>query len=107
MSTRKQDAAERAARLGEIRQKQLRAERRRTALIIGVSALVAVVLIAVTTTVIVGEQRDHQGGVTMAQAALDLVEDEDVRRLAQAIVDSQTAELTVLEQMLDQRASFL
>lgn len=57
MSTRKQDAAERAARLGEIRQKQLRAERRRTALIIGVSALIAVVLIAVTTTVIVGEQR--------------------------------------------------
>ena len=49
----------------------------------------------------------HQGGVTMAQAALDLVEDEDVRRLAQAIVDSQTAELAVLEQMLGQRASFL
>lgn len=45
----------------------------------------------------------HQGGVTMAQAALDRVQDEDVRRLAQAIVDSQTAELAVLEQMLAER----
>jgi uncharacterized protein (DUF305 family) len=49
----------------------------------------------------------HQGGVTMARAALDRVQDEDVRRLAQAIVDSQTAELAVLEQMLVERASFL
>ncbi|WP_286968244.1 MULTISPECIES: DUF305 domain-containing protein [Arsenicicoccus] len=49
----------------------------------------------------------HQGGVTMAQATLDLVQDQDVRRLAQAIVDSQTAELAVLEQMLVERASYL
>ena len=45
----------------------------------------------------------HQGGVTMAQGALDRVQDQDVRRLAQAIVDSQTAELAVLEQMLAER----
>ncbi|NCT89496.1 DUF305 domain-containing protein [Cellulomonas sp. APG4] len=47
----------------------------------------------------------HQGGVAMAQAALDLVQDDDVRRLAQAIVSSQTAELTVLNDMLDERES--
>ncbi|MBX9243622.1 DUF305 domain-containing protein [Actinotalea ferrariae] len=45
----------------------------------------------------------HEGGVAMAQAALDLVGDEDVRRLAQAIVSSQTTELTVLSDMLDAR----
>ncbi|WP_225753210.1 DUF305 domain-containing protein [Actinotalea sp. Marseille-Q4924] len=45
----------------------------------------------------------HEGGVAMAQAALDLVEDDDVRRLAQAIVSSQTAELAVLNDMLDAR----
>jgi len=45
----------------------------------------------------------HEGGVAMAQAALDLVGDQDVRRLAQAIVSSQTAELAVLNDMLDTR----
>lgn len=45
----------------------------------------------------------HEGGVAMAQAALDLVGDQDVRRLAQAIVSSQTAELAVLNDMLDAR----
>lgn len=49
----------------------------------------------------------HRGGVAMAQGALDRAEDQDVRRLAQAIVDSQTAELAVLEQMLVERESFL
>lgn len=57
MSTRKQDATERAARLTAVRQQQRRAERRRTALITGISVLVAAVLIGVTTIVIVGEQR--------------------------------------------------
>ena len=51
------DASERGARLTEIREQQRRAERRRTGLITGVSALVAAVLIAVTAIVIVGEQR--------------------------------------------------
>ena len=45
----------------------------------------------------------HEGGVAMAQAALDLVQYQDVRRLAQAIVGSQTAELAVLNDMLDAR----
>lgn len=45
----------------------------------------------------------HQGGVAMAESALGLVGDEEVRRLAQAIVTSQTAELTVLDRMLDSR----
>lgn len=45
----------------------------------------------------------HQGGVAMAQAALLQTDDDAVRRLAQAIVDSQTAELTVLRTMLAER----
>lgn len=45
----------------------------------------------------------HEGGAAMAQAALELVEDRDVRRLAQAIVSSQTAELAVLNDMLEAR----
>ncbi|WP_225754801.1 DUF3105 domain-containing protein [Actinotalea sp. Marseille-Q4924] len=67
MSTRKKDEAERAARLTEIREQQRRAERRRTALITGVSALVAAVLIGVTAIVIVGEQR-RQADVAEAAA---------------------------------------
>jgi uncharacterized protein (DUF305 family) len=42
----------------------------------------------------------HEGGVVMAQAILDRTERGEVRRLAQAIVSSQTAELTVLRDML-------
>lgn len=45
----------------------------------------------------------HQGGVLMAGVAVDKAGDPDVRRLAQTIVDSQTAELTVLEEMLAAR----
>ncbi|WP_298458332.1 DUF3105 domain-containing protein [uncultured Cellulomonas sp.] len=66
MSTR-MDASERGARLTEIREQQRRAERRRTGLITGVSALVAAVLIAVTAIVIVGEQR-RQSDVAEAAA---------------------------------------
>ena len=61
------DASERGARLTEIREQQRRAERRRTGLITGVSALVAAVLIAVTAIVIVGEQR-RQSDVAEAAA---------------------------------------
>ena len=57
MVNRKQEAAERAARLTEIREQQRRAERRRTAVITGTSVLVAGVLIGATTVVLVGEQR--------------------------------------------------
>lgn len=45
----------------------------------------------------------HQGGVEMAEAALDRVSSPEARRLAQAVVDSQTAEITVLETMLAER----
>ncbi|WNB84743.1 DUF3105 domain-containing protein [Cellulomonas sp. ATA003] len=67
MSTPNKDASERAARLTEVRERQRRAERRRTALITGVSALVGAVLIAVTAIVIVGEQR-RQADVAEAAA---------------------------------------
>lgn len=42
----------------------------------------------------------HEGGVAMAQSALELAEQPVVRRLAQAVVDSQTAEIAVLETLL-------
>ncbi|GEN78927.1 DUF305 domain-containing protein [Actinotalea fermentans] len=42
----------------------------------------------------------HEGGVAMARSALDLAEHPAVRRLAQAVVDSQTAEIAVLEGLL-------
>ena len=42
----------------------------------------------------------HEGGVAMARSALDLAEQPAVRRLAQAVVDSQTAEIAVLEDLL-------
>lgn len=67
MSTPDQHTSARAARLTEIREQQRRAERRRTALITGVSALVAAVLIAVTAVVLVGEQR-RQADVVEAAA---------------------------------------
>ncbi|WP_225753209.1 DUF3105 domain-containing protein [Actinotalea sp. Marseille-Q4924] len=57
MVNHKHEAAERAARLAEIRDQQRRAERRRTAVITGTSVLVAGVLIGATTIVLVGEQR--------------------------------------------------
>lgn len=38
----------------------------------------------------------HEGGVAMARDALELAEQPAVRRLAQAVVDSQTAEIAVL-----------
>lgn len=42
----------------------------------------------------------HEGGVAMARSALELATEPAVRRLAQAVVDSQTAEITVLEALL-------
>ena len=45
----------------------------------------------------------HQGGVEMAEMALDQVQAPAVRDLAQAIVTSQEAEITVLESMLAER----
>lgn len=45
----------------------------------------------------------HQGGVMMAQYAATRAESPDVRRLAQTMVDSQTAEITAMQQMLADR----
>ncbi|NLE71607.1 MAG: DUF305 domain-containing protein [Actinomycetales bacterium] len=42
----------------------------------------------------------HRGGVAMAEAALDRAVRPEVRRLAQAVVDSQTAEIGVLQDLL-------
>jgi uncharacterized protein (DUF305 family) len=42
----------------------------------------------------------HEGGVAMARSALELAEQPAVRRLAQAVVDSQTAEIAVLRTLL-------
>lgn len=42
----------------------------------------------------------HEGGVEMARAALELADQPAVRRLAQAVVDSQTAEIAVLRGLL-------
>lgn len=45
----------------------------------------------------------HEGGVEMARAALDGAQGAQVRTLAESIVQSQTAEITVLEDMLAER----
>ena len=45
----------------------------------------------------------HHGGVEMAEAAVDDAEAPQVRRLAESIVRSQTSEITVLEEMLEER----
>ncbi|NMR19477.1 DUF305 domain-containing protein [Cellulomonas fimi] len=45
----------------------------------------------------------HEGGVLMAQVAADEASDAETRRLAQTIVAAQTAELTVLQTMLEAR----
>ena len=41
----------------------------------------------------------HEGGVQMAEAALERATRPEVRRLAQAVVDSQTAEIAVLAEL--------
>lgn len=45
----------------------------------------------------------HEAGVEMAEAAVDMAEQDVVRDLAGAIVTAQEAELTVLREMLDAR----
>ncbi|MBX9243841.1 DUF305 domain-containing protein [Actinotalea ferrariae] len=47
----------------------------------------------------------HQGGVDMAGAALAAADDDDVLRLAHAVVDSQTAEIAVLNELLAERVA--
>ncbi len=45
----------------------------------------------------------HLGGVQMAEVAQDQAAEPQVRRLAQAMVNAQTFELTVLQDLLDAR----
>lgn len=45
----------------------------------------------------------HISGVEMAQAALDLASDEDVRAAAQRMVDAQAGEIALMTQMLAER----
>ena len=45
----------------------------------------------------------HEGGVEMARTAAERAEEPEVQRLARTIVDSQTAELAVLKEMLAAR----
>ncbi len=48
--------------------------------------------------------RHHEGGVDMAEAALDMAERREVLGLAKAIVTAQTAEITLLNRLLDERS---
>ena len=46
----------------------------------------------------------HEGAVEMADAALARASNDDVRRLAQSIVDSQTAEIALMQDLLAARS---
>jgi uncharacterized protein (DUF305 family) len=48
--------------------------------------------------------RHHEGGVDMAEAAIELAERREVRGLAQAIVTAQSAEITLLNELLQERS---
>ena len=45
----------------------------------------------------------HQGGIPMATAAAEGADESWVRTLAQSIVDAQSAKITILRAMLDDR----
>jgi len=47
----------------------------------------------------------HQGGVIMAQGALERTEQPQVRLLAETIVNSQTAEIAYMQELLQQKGS--
>jgi uncharacterized protein (DUF305 family) len=47
----------------------------------------------------------HQGGIQMAQGAIELTDRPEVVRLAQTIIDSQTGELKVMTDMLEARGA--
>ena len=46
----------------------------------------------------------HEGGVTMAEAAVAQARTDEVRTLAAAIVAAQSSEIQVLQRMLDDRS---
>ena len=45
----------------------------------------------------------HRGGVTMAEAALKLAKQPAVRVLAQSIVNAQTSEIALMQELLQQK----
>jgi uncharacterized protein (DUF305 family) len=47
--------------------------------------------------------RHHQGGVMMAQAALEKADDENVLNFAQQVINTQDAEIETMTQMLNER----
>ncbi|MFF8904800.1 DUF305 domain-containing protein [Streptomyces olivaceoviridis] len=47
----------------------------------------------------------HKGGIAMSRAAAEMAETEQVRRLAQGMADSQTAEMQLMADMLRQRGA--
>ncbi|MGI5512309.1 DUF305 domain-containing protein [Streptomyces sp. CA-106131] len=47
----------------------------------------------------------HMGGIAMSEAAAEMAKTEQVRRLAQGMVDSQRAEIKVMADMLKQRGA--
>ena len=47
----------------------------------------------------------HQGGVIMAQGALERAEQPQVRLLAETIVNSQTAEIAYMQELLQQKGA--
>lgn len=49
--------------------------------------------------------RHHQSGVEMAQAAVDLAQRPEVRGLAQSMVDAQTSEIALMQEMLQQKGA--
>jgi uncharacterized protein (DUF305 family) len=47
----------------------------------------------------------HKGGIAMSEAAAETAKTEQVRRLAQGMVESQTAEMQLMADMLGQRGA--
>ncbi|MER6976627.1 DUF305 domain-containing protein [Streptomyces carpinensis] len=47
----------------------------------------------------------HKGGIAMSQAAAGMAKTEQVRRLAQSMVDSQEAEMKLMADMLKERGA--
>jgi uncharacterized protein (DUF305 family) len=47
----------------------------------------------------------HRGGIAMSEAAAEMAKTEQVRQLAQSIVDSQEAEMTLMADMLKERGA--
>lgn len=71
MSSKRNAKDERRERLAELQTQQRRAEKRRTAIILGVSAAVALALVIPTAVVLTGEQRRQAEVQAAAEEAID------------------------------------